>query len=158
MGTTSTGDRGHNAEKPTQIPPEGWKDIALRVKDQLTKDHVSLVSAGIAFYFFLAIFPAIAAALSIYGLVMEPTQVEQQMSQLANVLPEQAHQVISDILKQQSEKSGSSLGWSLVLGVLISLWSANKGVKAVFEGVNITYDETDGRGFLKKMQLPLYLL
>lgn len=155
MGTTSTGDRGHNAEKPTQIPQKGWKDIALRVKDRLTKDHVTLVSAGIAFYFFLAIFPAIAAALSIYGLVMEPAQVEQQMSQLANVLPEQAHQMISDILKQQSEKSGSSLGWSLVLSLLISLWSANKGTKAVFEGVNITYDETDGRGFFKKNAVTL---
>jgi membrane protein len=155
MGTTSTGDRGHNAEKPTQIPQKGWKDIALRVKDRLTKDHVTLVSAGIAFYFFLAIFPAITAALSIYGLVMEPAQVEQQMSQLANVLPEQAHQMIRDILKQQSEKSGSSLGWSLVLSLLISLWSANKGAKAVFEGVNITYDETDGRGFLKKTAVTL---
>lgn len=155
MGTTSTGDRGHNAEKPTQIPLKGWKDIALRVKDRLTKDHVTLVSAGIAFYFFLAIFPAIAAALSTYGLVMEPAQVEQQMSQLVNVLPEQAHQMISDILKHQSEKSGSSLGWSLVLSVLFSLWSANKGTKAVFEGVNITYDETDGRGFFKKIALTL---
>jgi membrane protein len=155
MDTTSTGDRGHDAEKPTQIPGKGWKDIALRVKDRLTKDHVALISAGIAFYFFLAIFPAIAAALSIYGLVMEPAEVGQQMSQLANVLPEQAHQMISDILKQQSEKSGSSLGWSLVLGVLISLWSANKGAKAVFEGVNITYNETDGRGFFKKNAVTL---
>jgi membrane protein len=155
MGTNSTGDRGHNAEKPTQIPPKGWKDIALRVKNRLTKDHVTLVSAGIAFYFFLAIFPSIAAALSLYGLVMEPAQVEHQMSQLVNVLPEQAHQMISDILKQQSEKPGSSLGWSLVLSVLISLWSANKGTKAVFEGINITYDETDGRGFLKRNAVTL---
>jgi len=156
MGTTiSTGDRGHNAEKPSQIPKKGWKDIALRVKDRLTKDHVTLVSAGIAFYFFLAIFPAISAALSIYGLVMEPAQVEQQMSQLVNVLPEQAHQMISDVLQQQSEKSESSLGWSLVLSLLISLWSANRGTKAVFEGVNISYDETDGRGFFLKNAVTL---
>lgn len=149
MGNTSADKRGHNAEKPKQIPKKGWKDIASRVKDQLTKDHVSIVSAGIAFYFFLAIFPAIAAALSIYGLVMEPAQVEQQMSQLANVLPEQAHQMVSNILERQSEKSESSLGWSLILSILISLWSANKGTKAVFEGVNITYDEIDERGFFK---------
>lgn len=149
MDTTSTGNRGHYAEKPTQIPKKGWKDIAIRVKDRLAKDHVSIVSAGIAFYFFLAIFPAIAAALSIYGLVMDPAQVEQQMSQVANVLPEQAHQMVSNILEQQSEKTKSSLGWSLVLSILISLWSANKGAKAVFEGVNITYNEIDDRGFFK---------
>ena len=147
--TSSTGDRGHNAEKPTQIPKKGWKDIALRVKDRLTKDHVSIVSAGIAFYFFLAIFPAISAALSIFGLLMEPAEVEQQIEQLANFLPEQAHQMISNVLKKQSEKSGSSLGWSLVLSILFSLWSANKGSKAVFEGVNITYNVKVKRDFFK---------
>lgn len=155
MDTTSTDERGHQAEKPTQIPVKGWKDIALRVKTRLTKDHVPIASAGIAFFFFLATFPAIAAALSIYGLVMEPAQVEQQMIQLANVLPDQAHQMISGILEKQSEKSTSSLGWSLVLSVLISLWSANKGAKAVFEGVNITYYETDDRGFFKENAVTL---
>ena len=134
---------------------KGWKDIVLRAKDQLRKDHVSIVSAGIAFYFFLAVFPAIGAALSIYGLVMEPAQVAQQMTQLANVLPEQAHQMIGGILEQQSERSGSALGWSLVLSVLISLWSANKGTRAIFEGVNIAYNETDKRGFFKKNGLTL---
>ena len=149
MGNSSADKRGHNAEKPKQIPKKGWKDVASRVKDQLTKDHVFLLSAGIAFYFFLAIFPAIAAALSIYGLIMEPAQVEQQMGQVANILPEQAHQMISNILERQSEKPESTLGWSLVLSILISLWSANKGTKAVFEGVNITYNEIDERGFFK---------
>ena len=150
MSATSTGDRGHAAEKPSQIPLKGWKDIAIRVKDQLTKDHVSIVSAGIAFYFFLAIFPAIGAALSIYGLVMDPAQVAQQMSQLANHLPEQAHELIGGILEQQSERSGAALGWGLVLSVLISLWSANKGTRALFEGINIAYYETDKRGFIGK--------
>jgi membrane protein len=149
MGTNSTTDRGHNAERPSQIPMKGWKDIAIRVKDQMKTDHIPIVSAGIAFYFFLAIFPTIAAALSIYGLVMEPAEVQQQMSQLANVLPEQAHQMISSILEKQSEKPASSLGWSLVLSILISLWSANKGTKAVFQGVNISYNEKDERDFFK---------
>lgn len=155
MGNTSAGKRGHNAEKPGQIPMKGWKDIAIRVKDRLTKDHIPIISAGTAFYFFLAVFPAIAAALSIYGLVVEPAQVEQQMSQLANALPEKAHQMISNILEQQSVKSESSLGWSFVLSVLISLWSVNRGTKAVFEGVNITYNEKDERGFLKLTALTL---
>lgn len=149
MGNSSADKRGHNAEKPKQIPRKGWKDIASRVKDQLTKDHIFLLSAGIAFYFSLAIFPAIAAALSIYGLIMELAQVEQQMSQIANFLPEQPHQMISNILERQSEKPESTLGWSLVLSILISLWSVNKGTKAVFEGVNITYNEIDKRGFFK---------
>ncbi len=155
MDSISSGDRGHEAKKPTQIPIKGWKDSALRVKDQVKKDHVALVSAGIAFYFFLAIFPAIAAALSIYGLAMDAAEVEQQIIQLATILPDQAHEMISGILQKQSEKSESSLGWSLVFGLLISIWSANKRTKAVFEGVNITYNETDKRGFFKMTAITL---
>lgn len=155
MGTSSTNERGHTAEKPTQIPIKGWKDIALRVKDQLKADHVSIVAAGIAFYFFLAIFPALAAALSIYGLIMEPAEVEQQMGQLANVLPEQAHQMVSSILAKQSEKTTSSLSWGLILSILVSLWSANKGTKAVFQGANIAYAEKDERGFFKLTAITL---
>lgn len=80
---------------------------------------------------------------------MEPAQVQQQMFQLAYILPEQIHQMISNILEQQSMKSESYLGWSFVLSILFSLWSANIGTKAIFEGVNITHDVTDDRGFLK---------
>lgn len=147
--------RGHAANKPTDIPGKGWKDIALRVKDQLKYDHVQVVAAGVAFYFFLALFPAIAAAVSIYGLVVSPEQVQQQMSQIASALPEQAHQMISDILQRMAGKSGSSLGWSVAISTLISLYSAKKGITALFEGVNIAYDELDERGFLKKNAIEL---
>ncbi|MFU8831991.1 MAG: YihY/virulence factor BrkB family protein [Wenzhouxiangella sp.] len=155
MATTSTNEKGRKAGKPSKIPMKGWKELALRVKDQLPEDHVSIISAGVAFYFFLALFPALAAAFSVYGLVMDPAQVMQQMNQLANVLPEQAHQMIGNILEQQSERSGTALGWSLAVSVLISLWSANKATKAVFEGVNIAYNQTDDRGFFKKNAITL---
>jgi membrane protein len=147
--------RGHSADKPRDIPAKGWKDIALRVKDQLNYDHVQVVSAGVAFYFFLALFPAIAAAVSIYGLLVSPEQVEQQMSQLASALPEQAHQMISEILHQMAGESDSNLGWTLVISILLSLYSSNKGIAAVFEGVNIAYDELDERGFFKKNGIEL---
>lgn len=149
MNSTSTDNRGQKAEKPKQIPKKGWKEIALRVKDQFSKDHILIVSAGTAFFFFLAIFPTIAAALSIYGLLMDPVEVSQQMNQLGNILPNQARQVIGDILETQSGKSGAALGWSLVLSILISLWTSNIGTRALFNGLNITYNEKDERGFFK---------
>ena len=149
------GDRGRRADKPRHIPARGWMDIGRRVKDQIKDDHAQIVAAGIAFYFFLALFPAMAAALSIYGLVMEPAQVQQQMSQLASVLPQQVHQMLADVLNGLSSKSGGSLGWSLVISVLISLWSANKGTKAIFEGVNVAYDEIDERNFFRKNAVTL---
>ncbi len=149
MDKTSSNQRGRKAEKPKQIPKKGWQEVALRVKDQFSKDHILIVSAGTAFFFFLAIFPTIAAALSIYGLIMDPVEVGQQMNQLGTILPDQARQVISDILERQSAKSGSALGWSLVLSILISLWTSNIGTRALFKGLNITYNEKDERGFLK---------
>lgn len=148
--TDKSGPRGRTADKPKEIPKRGWKDIALRVKNQLKEDHISIVSAGVAFYFFLALFPTIAAAISIYGLVMDPVEVERQMTDLSAALPEKAHGMISEILHSIATKSDGALGWSLIISILLSLWSANKGSSAVFEGVNIAYDEEDNRSFIKK--------
>ncbi|HEX6982575.1 MAG TPA: YihY/virulence factor BrkB family protein [Balneolaceae bacterium] len=147
--------KGHNAEKPSQIPARGWKDISLRVKDEFTSDNISIVSAGVAYYFFLALFPTLIAAISIYGLIMDPAQVQQQMSQLGQILPDQASQMFSDVLKEMAGKAETTLGWSLALSLLFSLWSANQGTSAVFTGINIAYDETDERGFFKRTGLTL---
>lgn len=121
----------------------------LRVKDQISSDNIGIVSAGVAFYFFLALFPTLTAIISIYGLVTDPATVEQQMEQLTNVLPQEAHQLLTEQLRSIAEKSGSSLGWGVALSILLSLWSANSGTKSLFEGINIAYDEENDRSFLK---------
>ncbi len=146
---------GRNAKSPKEIPKKGWKQILLRVKDEIKNDNVSIVAAGVAFYFFLALFPAIAAVVSIYGLVVTPAQVEQQMTEMANALPAEAYQLVSDILHRVAGKSGETLGWSLIVSILLSLWSSNKATSAVFEGVNIAYNESDDRGFIRKKALTL---
>lgn len=149
------GNRGHQAERPAEIPKAGWKDVFKRVKNQLAADNIDIVAAGVAFYFFLAVFPALAALFSVYGLVMDPAQVEQQLAQLSNALPEQVHQMLEERLKSLASQSGGTLGWGVVLSILISLWSANKGTKSLFEGINIAYNEKDERGFIKQNALTL---
>ncbi len=146
---------GHDANKPRQIPAKGWKQILLRVKDAIANDHIPIISAGVAFYLFLALFPAIAALLSIYGLVMDPQQVQDQMSQLTAILPQQGQQFLSSILESVAEKSNQSLGWGVALSILFSLWSANKGTKAIFEGTSIAYNEENTRSFIKANALSL---
>lgn len=145
----------HSAEKPSEIPKKGWKDVSMRIKDQIAQDHIPIVSAGVAFYFFLALFPSLIAAISIYGLVMDPGQVEQQMNQVAGILPDQAAQMISGILQDVAGQAGETLGWGLLLSLLFSIWSAHQGTAAVFEGVNIAYDEIDERGFFKQKGITL---
>ncbi len=141
--------RGREARQPTEIPSRGWWDIVKRVKGQLTEDHVQIVSAGVAFYFFFSLFPALAATVSVYGLVMDPAQVREQFDQLAAMLPEDVRSMIAEIATNLTGNSSSALGWGVALSILLSLWSANKGTQALFKGLNIAYDEQESRGFIK---------
>lgn len=149
--------RGRTAEKPKDIPVRGWKEVLWRVKDSFTNDYLDVVSAGVGFYFFLALFPLIAAVLAIYGLVFAPAEVQQHVDQLTAVLPDQAHALVADGMQRLARQSGQGLGWALVISILISLWSANKGTKALFDGINIAYNERIERGFIKNNIISLII-
>lgn len=142
-------------KKPTDIPFRGWKVIGLQVKDEIGDNNVSIISAGVAFYAFLAVFPAIGALVSIYGLAMDPESLQGQLERIAQVMPQQAFEIIQAQLEQLVTTSGSALSWSLVIGILLSLWSANKGTKSLFTGLDIAYDTTTSRGFIKQNALTL---
>ena len=147
--------RGRRAERPGELTGKGWRDVLLRVKNQIGEDNLSIVAAGVAFYAFLAIFPAIAAAVSIYGLMVDPQTVQQQLTEATEMLPEQARQILAGQLQRVSSGAAQALGWGLALSIALALWSANKGAKALFKGINIAYDERDERGFLKQNALTL---
>lgn len=142
-------DHGREARDPAQIPYSGWKDIGIRVFKEIGSDNVGILSAGVAFYTFVAIFPAIAALISVYGLVVDPQVVQNQLSQLANVLPSQAGQLIRSQLVEIVSGNSFALSWGLVFSTILSLWAANAGTKALFQGINIAYGEREKRGFLK---------
>lgn len=141
-------DRGREARKPQQIPKPGWRDILLRVKDEMTADHVSVVSAGVAFFGLLAMFPAIAALISIAGLVLDPAAIEQQLEAVASVLPQNAAAIIQNQAQKVASGAGTGVGLAAIGGLLLTLYSASKGMKTLMEGMNIAYDEEESRGFL----------
>ena len=143
--------RGRKAETPMEIPAPGWKDILLRVKDEIAADHVSLVAAGVAFYALLAIFPAVTALMALAGLVMEPSQVTAQLESLTNLIPEEAANIIlgQAVAVTGSEETG--LGWAFLIGLALALYSASKGVGSLMEGLNVAYDEDETRGFVSKL-------
>ncbi len=154
-GKISNTYRGEEAKWPHQIPLRGWVDIGKRVWHEMKADNVQIVSAGVAFYFFLAIFPTIVAAVSIYTLVLDPSRIEQQVSHLQLFLPEQSFNMLNNFLDPILEQSNHEIGWGLIISVLISIWSSNKGTSALFQGINIAYDESDNRNFFKKNLLTL---
>ena len=147
--------RGEEAQWPHQIPFAGWKDIGKRVFREMKVDHVQIVSAGVAFYFFLAIFPTIVAAISVYTLVLEPQQIQAQINNLQLFVPDQAFGMINNFLDPILEQSKDEISWGLAISVLVSIWSANKGTSALFQGVNIAYDQLDNRNIIKKNLLTL---
>lgn len=141
--------------RPSDISLSGWKEILLKVKDGFTDDNVTIVSAGVAFYSFLAIFPALTALISIYGLAFNPDQIQDQIMQLASVMPDEALSILEQQLESFQSNSGKTLGWGVAIGIILSLWSANKGTTSLFTGLDIAYGLKNNRGFIRQNALSL---
>ncbi len=142
-------DRGLTAVSPTQIPPIGWWDILKRVKSEITRDHVSVVSAGVAFFGLLAIFPAIAALVAIAGFVLDPSDIADQLNSVIALLPENAGAIIQDQIGQVVSGDETATGFAAIIGFILALYGATKGMMTLMEGMNIAYDATETRGFFK---------
>jgi membrane protein len=140
---------GQQAENPTQIPPRGWWQVTRRAFKEAKADHVPMLAAGVAFFAFLAVFPAIIAAITLYGLVADPQQVAAQVEGLAGALPEQAQPLLVEQLGSVASASGGALSLGLVVSLLAALWSASSGTGNLMQAVNLAYDEEETRGFLK---------
>ncbi|NVD45384.1 YihY/virulence factor BrkB family protein [Qipengyuania atrilutea] len=139
--------RGRHAERPSDIPTTGWKDILLRTKDELSADNVSVVSAGVAFFGLLALFPAIAAVILIAGLMADPMVVEQQIESFAAGLPENAAEILQNQARKVAAGASTTLGWAALGSILFALYGASKGMKTLMVGMNVAYDEDETRGF-----------
>jgi len=150
-------DRGQGADTPQEIPAKGWKDIAKRTAKEVKADQVPLLAAGVAFYVLLALFPAIIAGVSIYGLVADPQTVRDQINQLAQTLSPETAKLIGQQVQQVTSSAGGALGLATVIGILTALWSASSGMKALITGVNLAYDEAEGRKFVKLRGLSILM-
>ena len=148
--------RGRQAHEPGQIPAAGWKDIVHRTFQQLSEDNLSLVAAGMAFYAFTAMVPALAAFVAIYALVNDPATVSQHMDSVSSLRPSEARPILEDQLKRLTSDNESA-GWGAVLGIGIALFGAMKAMTALITGLNIAYDEEERRGVVK-LYLTAFLL
>src|SRR5437763_14372309 len=132
---------GRSAETPSHIPARGWKDILWRVYAGISDDRILANSAAVTFYALLALFPAIAALVSVYGLFADPASIQQQLDSVAGVLPGGAVDVSRDQLNRLIAQPRGTLGVSFVIGLVVALWSANGGIKALFDALNVVYGE-----------------
>ncbi|KQP93280.1 hypothetical protein ASF60_15225 [Methylobacterium sp. Leaf113] len=141
-------DRGRGARTPSDIPAKGWKDIGLRVFHDVSENNIVSVAAGVTFYVLLAIFPAIAALVSCYGLVADVVTINEHLQTLQGVVPSGALDIIGEQVKRIAAKGDTTLGLTFFTGIVLSLWSANGGMKAVFSALNIVYEERETRSFI----------
>lgn len=141
--------RGRGARKPQQIPGRGWRDVLLRTKDHVLEDNLSLIAAGVAFYAVLALFPGLAAVVSLYGLLNTGHDVVRQFEDLAVMLPVEARPIVVDQVRSLAESPDTALGVTVIGGLLFALVSAMKGMKALITALNVAYKEREKRGFVR---------
>ena len=141
--------RGRRADMPIGIPWCGWKDVFWRTVEQISADRLLLIAGGVVFYGLLATVPAITALVSMYGIFTPASTINAQLSFLADVMPAGAYQLISDQIVRIAGNSDGKLTLAFILGLGIALWSANAGVKAIFDALNVVYDEDEKRGWIK---------
>jgi membrane protein len=126
------------------ISPALW-----RVKEQIKRDKLSIVAAGVAFYGLLAVFPGLIALVGLYGLAFEPQQVERHVAALGGILPPQAAAVLLGQLHDLTSTDRAALGLGAIGGLLLALWSASAGMRTLMEALNLAYKEEERRGLVR---------
>ena len=140
---------GDQAEVPTQIPAKGWWQVTRRAFKESSADNVGILAGGVAYAAFLAVFPALIAGISLFGLVADPATIAQQAEGVLAALPETAQQLLRDQIVSLTQTPSGALSFSLVVSILLALWSASSGTSSLMTGINIAYDEQESRNFLK---------
>ncbi|MBS0411878.1 MAG: YihY/virulence factor BrkB family protein [Proteobacteria bacterium] len=142
--------RGRDAEAPWEIPALGWKDILWRTYRETGKDRVGALSGGVTFFVLLATFPALAAFVSLYGLFSDVGTVETQLEHMSAVFPRDAVTLIGRQMLRLATTRPATASAAFVASTLASVWSANAGMKALFDGLNIAYGEEEKRDYLRR--------
>jgi membrane protein len=140
--------RGRLARAPVRIPAKGWRDILWRTVLETNTDKLPSVAGGVTFYTLLAIFPAVGAFVSLYGLFADVNTVREQLNDLAAFVPRDVLKLVGEQMMQLATREKPGLSLALGLSILLSLWTANAGISALFDGLNIAYDEDEKRNFV----------
>jgi membrane protein len=147
--------RGRLAEAPPQIPTKGWKDVLWRTWLEIGRDRLAATAGGVAFFSLLAVFPALAAFVSLYGLFADVNTVSRELNQLAAFVPAEVLTLIADQMVRLATARPETLSFAFFVGVVFSVWSANTGMAALFDGLNVVYEETEKRNFFVRRLISL---
>ncbi|WP_105441151.1 YihY/virulence factor BrkB family protein [Neorhizobium sp. T25_13] len=142
-------DRGREADSPQEIPSTGLKDVFWRVYAGVTRDRIMLIAAGVTYYLLLALFPAASALVSLYGFVADPSAIVDRITFLSSVMPADGLNIFLEQLRALTSERNTTLSIALIGGLALALWSANNGMKALFEAMNVAYAEEEKRSIVR---------
>jgi membrane protein len=148
-GAATQPGRGRRSKSPFTIPWAGWKDIFWRTYQRIDDDRLLATAGGVVFFGLLAIFPAVTALVSSYGLFANPATISANLQTLATMLPEGSFQIVQEQVARVVSKGNTTLGATFLFGLLLAIWSANAGVKAIFDALNVAYEEREKRSFIR---------
>ena len=150
-------DNGHAAARLSRLRYKDWLRVLRGTHREAQRDHLSVVAAGVAFYAFFALFPALGAVVSLYGLVANPASVETQFAAFLAFTPESVRTLVTTELRQLASTPVSTLSWGFLAGLGLALWGASRGTGALIAAMNIAYDEQEKRGMLRLQALTMLL-
>jgi membrane protein len=136
------------ADTLTEVTARSWKKIIQRSVQEFADDRIPAVAAGSAFYALLALFPALAVFVSLYGLVGDLQGAQRQIAAFHGVLPEGGVSVLSDQITRLALTSHASLGLTFFISLLLSVWTSNAGMKGLIGGLNVAYECRERRNFV----------
>jgi membrane protein len=148
--------RGRRAHAPLQIPWRGWKDILVRTYYEIQEDRLLALAAGVSFYSLLSLFPGLAAGVSVYALFADPAMISRHLSVGTGLVPAETLDLLTTEISRIAAKSDGKLTFGFILGLTIALWSANAGMKAIFDAFNIIYDEQEKRDLIRLNVVSLF--
>ena len=137
------------------VPGPGWKNALLRVVYGISEDRILLIAGGVTFYAILALFPGIAAVVSVYGLFADPNAIAAHLGALSGVAPGGAVDVVRNQLTHLAQQDRAALGFGFAVSLAFSLWTANAGVSGLFEALTVVYEEKEQRSLIRYYALTL---
>jgi membrane protein len=128
--------------------PERRRNFVLVIFKRVSRDNLTLIAAGVAFYALLALFPALGVMVSLYGLIADPGKIAHQIEDFGNLLPPEALKLLTDALQSIVQTGSAKHDVALVTSLLVSMWSAKAALSSIMTGLTIAYEKTDERSFI----------
>lgn len=138
----------HSVGPRAPSPRPGWGRILGNVWTEIGRDFIGVMAAGVAFFSFLSVFPAMSTAISAFGLLADPRAIERQLGALHGLLPPAAMELLTTQLRTLIAAPQAGLGISLAVSLVFTFWSATSGVSTLMSALTAAYDERETRSIL----------